>query len=338
MTAAVPTPRTLDEFIETLRSQRGLHRKIRLLGHYWRQVRDLPPEDRQRVALALGSDAAWSHLEKLFAADGRLSEGEMTIKRALRRVGRAEPKELKILARRLRSGDYAEVGGDLLDAMSQALEDEAGDAEAALITAVEGTPPTAPLNTPPDDGVQPAEPTADAAPSDPAREVVEIPARTDPTAMNDSKVPDAETPQPSSQSNAEVAAVAAAPHIAPALTQFEEAGPSRAPSPAAPPPHPVEPEGSPMLAPQRARQMARLPLGWRRRRLLRQWLDSGEVTGVDEALDLIAMLGSATAVNWALGDVIHGGLADDTNLDRVLAAAPSAGARRRLQRRYQRRT
>ena len=116
---------TLDEFLRRLGAERGLHRKVRLLGRYWKQVQSLPPEQRERVALALGSQAVWNRLEKLFARDGTLSEGELSVKRALDSVGQADPGELRALARKMRSGEYTEVGRDLARAVGDALEEEA---------------------------------------------------------------------------------------------------------------------------------------------------------------------------------------------------------------------
>ena len=116
---------TLDEFLQELGARRGLHRKIGLLARYWRQVQGLPAEKQQQIALALGSKAAWGRLEKLFAKDGTLSDGELAVKRALDRVGRADPDELRDLAAKVRSGNYADVSKELVEAVGQALDEEA---------------------------------------------------------------------------------------------------------------------------------------------------------------------------------------------------------------------
>ena len=97
---------TLDEFLQELSARRGLHRKIGLLTGYWRHVQRLPADKQRQVALALGSKAAWNGLEKLFAKDGTLSDGELAVKRALDRVGGADPDELRELASKVRAGNY----------------------------------------------------------------------------------------------------------------------------------------------------------------------------------------------------------------------------------------
>ncbi|MCH7825131.1 MAG: hypothetical protein IH849_10050, partial [Acidobacteria bacterium] len=116
---------TLDEFLQELSARRGLHRKIGLVTRYWRQVQRLPADKRQQVALALGSKAAWNRLEKLFAKDGTLSDGELAVKRALDRVGGADPDELRELASKVRSGNYADVSRELVEVVGRALDEEA---------------------------------------------------------------------------------------------------------------------------------------------------------------------------------------------------------------------
>ena len=97
--------------------------------------------------MALGSKAAWSRLEKLFAKDG-LSDGELAVKRALDRVGAADPDELRDLASKVRSGNYADVSRELVEVVGRALDEEAdsdetgGVSEDALIDD-EAEPPDA---------------------------------------------------------------------------------------------------------------------------------------------------------------------------------------------------
>ncbi len=148
---------TLDEFLQELSARRGLHRKIGLVTRYWRQVQSLPADKQQQVALALGSKAAWNRLEKLFAKDG-LSDGELAVKRALDRVGAADPDELRDLASKVRSGNYADVSRELVEVVGRALDEEAdadetgGVSEDALIDDEA---------EPPDDVEAIDEPTAD---------------------------------------------------------------------------------------------------------------------------------------------------------------------------------
>lgn len=311
MAEAVPTLKTLDDFIETLSAQRGLHRKVRLLGHYWRQVRDLPAEDRERIALALGSASAWKHLEKLFGADGYLSEGELAVKRALRRVGTADPAELRILATRLRSGDYTEVGSDLLDAMGRALDDEVGappqvdfEPEPEAVSAPAPEPDPEPAAAP---ETEPA-PVAESAPA----------AMSEPATLSES----APEEEPATQ-------VAAMPPLPPSRVEARfEREPERAPSPDRRPENQARAE--------RRRMMLAATAGWRRRRFLGEWIREGELESLDEALSLAALLESDAQHTWCLGDLVQHWPLEDDQLERVLAAAPSTSARTRLLTRYER--
>jgi len=308
MAEAIPTLKTLDEFIETLAAQRGLHRKVRLLGHYWRQVRDLPSEDRQRIALALGSESAWKRLEKLFGADGHLSEGELTVQRALRRVGTADPAELRALAERLRSGDYAEVGAELLDAVGEAL-----DAEVGVEPETQGAPAPEPESV-----LQPAiEPTPE--PMAAAEPEPELELESGPEAELD--------PEPK-------------PGPEPESTQETETRPVDE-VPAMPPLPPLPPAAVGPLPDVRARA-ERLRLvtasgtGWRRRRLLGELIRERELDGLDEALELAVLLESDVQRAWCLGDLVQHWPLDEGQVQEVLDAAPSASVRSRLQARYER--
>jgi hypothetical protein len=299
MSNTVPQLTTLDDFVETLRAQRGLHRKVRLIGHYWRQIRDLPADDRQRVALALGSESAWRRLEKLFAADGHLSEGEIAVKRALRRVGKADPEELRIMASRLRSGDYAEVGSELLTAMSQALDEEAG------LEAADESPEREPEPEP--------ESQVETAPeSEPMPE-----SRPEPESESESE-PD---PEPAAVAVA-VAAAAAEPE-----PEQDRHSPNATISGGGAPDDPARHE--------RLQRLAAIGGGWRARRLLGLWIREQHLDDLDEALALAEQLVTASDFTWCLADIVQHWPLDDSELAAVLDAAPSASVRRRLQRRQQ---
>ena len=299
MAEAIPTLKTLDEFIETLSAQRGLHRKVRLLGHYWRQVRDLPPADRQRIALALGSESAWRHLEKFFGADGRLSEGELAVKRALRAVGSADPAELRILAGRLRSGDYAEVGDELLDAMGQALDAEGGIDELPR------------LELEPDPVLEPTPVPVPAA--EPEPEVDES----------------ASEPVPGAERSAEVPSM-------PPLPPAEGVGllaPAREPESD----HGFDIDPLELEARAERRGLVTASgTAWRQRRFLGELIRERELESLDEALDLAALIESDVQRAWCLGDLVQHWPLDREQLERVLAAAPSVSVRGRLMRRHER--
>jgi len=324
MANAIPTLRTLDDFLETLAAQRGLHRKVRLLGHYWRQVRDLPADDRQRVALALGSESAWRHLEKFFGADGHLSEGELTVKRALRRVGRAEPDELRHLARRLRSGDYTEVGSELLVAMSQALEEESG------------------IDTHPELEAPRSEPTPDPEP-DAAAPAAGAPV---PEAVSEAEPETGAGPEAEAEQEPEAAApvevqtepereqemeAAAGPEVQSAPDPEPESGIQAAQKPDAIPRDRAE-----AASEDRRRDLHRLGGGWRARRLLGVWIREGKISNIEEALELAGVLDSDSQRSWFLGDLVQHWALEEAELAQVLAAAPSPRARQRLQDRHTR--
>ncbi len=308
MAEAIPTLKTLDAFIETLSAQRGLHRKVRLLAHYWRQVRDLPSEDRQRIALALGSESAWNRLEKLFGADGHLSEGELVVKSALRRVGTADPAELRTLAKRLRSGDYAEVGNELLDAMGQALDAEVGDE------------PTSPLEPEPEpEPEQALEPAPEPTPA--------IPPEPEPESESEPEPALESEPEPDTEQPAKIPAMPPLPPWEP-VKPARESGSEQA----------RESDRHAEARDERRRLLTASGTGWRQRQLLSELIREGELGSLDEALDLAELLESDAQRVWCLGDLVQHWPLDGEQLTHVLDAAPSAVARTRLQNRHERAT
>jgi hypothetical protein len=83
----------------------------------------------------------------------------------------------------------------------------------------------------------------------------------------------------------------------------------------------------------RARLVESLGGGWASRRALSHMIASGGMNDLNEVLLLIAGLARPGHRTWCLADLIERGGLDATALERVLAAAPSDGARRRLARR-----
>lgn len=89
-------------------------------------------------------------------------------------------------------------------------------------------------------------------------------------------------------------------------------------------------------AAERARLLARLGPGWASRRGLTEMIRSLALDSLDEALGLIATLDTDAQRAWCLGDLVQHWPLDDDEIERLLDAAPTAAARRRLQRRVER--
>jgi len=349
---------TLDEFVQELAARRGLHRKIGLVARYWRQVQSLPADKQQQVALALGSKAAWSRLEKLFARDGTLSDGELAVKRALNRVGGADPDELRDLASQVRSGNYAGVSRELLEVVGQALDEEADTdepGEAGEGTAIDGEaePPDTTVASDevaaggeaaspaaaPNQASAPAadptggEPAAVEAPfatanSPPLPEVVAEPAPPLPDVVVEAAPPPPEvivapTPPPRE--------AVAEPHTAraPVLSATEKLGLLR--TLRADPGY-----GARLGRSGRAHLLSRLGPGWAARRALGELIRGQAVDDLDEALWLTEHLHSDVQKAWCLGDLVQHWALDETELERVLRAAPGPAATNRLRRRHAR--
>lgn len=83
----------------------------------------------------------------------------------------------------------------------------------------------------------------------------------------------------------------------------------------------------------RAELVAKLGPGWASRRAVSELIRGGAVTGVDESLRLIAQLDTPTRRSWCLGVLIDHMKLSGAERERVLDAAPTAAARRRLARR-----
>lgn len=85
-------------------------------------------------------------------------------------------------------------------------------------------------------------------------------------------------------------------------------------------------------ADERRRLVAGLAPGWAGRRALQRLIRAGAYGSLDEALELVGLLPSPAQRTWCLLE-----LAERTpDLDRLLAAAPSPAARRRIERRARR--
>ena len=87
---------------------------------------------------------------------------------------------------------------------------------------------------------------------------------------------------------------------------------------------------------QRAHLVASLGPGWAARRALSEMISAGTIADLEEALRLARGLSSGAQQSWCLGDIVARWELDELQLERVLEAAPSPAARRRLESRARR--
>lgn len=395
----------LDELLRELAGSRGIIGRARLLARHWRQLRGLSDEQRERVALTLGTEAAGRQLERLFLRDGVLSEDERAVTEALDRLGDADPAELRELVESLREGDSRETGRRLLAALEAALA-EAPEGPAAGSLPSEGAEP--PPESPPLEA-EPSKPAPESAPREagppgpegasasrgaesPAPGAASAPPEAEPSRPAASPLPGVEFPQRDSHAvergehlpelepgsrppgpdaadpepsggktrgegaRGEAADLPWAGRV-PRVRDPERKSPAtraavpdldtlQRPRPALPAVERLrrlrrlhrDPGHIEALGPEgRAALRARMGDGWAARRCVSAMIRSGHLNGLDEAMALIESLHSPTAVTWCLADLIAAGGLDEPGLRRVLAAAPSPAARRRLERRAARR-
>ncbi len=344
---------SLGELLRELEAQRGLRGRLRVLGRSFQLLRSLSPADRERVALRVGSDWAWKRLERAFMQDGELSPSEDLARRALERVGEADPGELRGLARTLREGDRKAVEDVVLSTLASALDEEADDQEADAATVVaeagDAPQPGSAIGGAAAQGSQPT-PAAEAVPV-PDETVVRaetaaasgrsprpVPERPAPRAPSDSgpertasrPVPERRAPPPRSPAVSwpaapELASYAPTPIVVETSAR-ERLGILRGLN--------ADPESGAELGREgRAELIERLGGGWASRRALSLLIRSRGVETLSEALALIDLLDTATRQAWCLADLIAEWDLDEAERERVLDAAPTEAARRRLERR-----
>lgn len=237
-----PTSR-LGDMLRELSSAPNLREKLRVLRRSWAIVRDLSPDERERIAIALGASWTRQRLDRLLMADGVLGPGEALLSRAVDRLTDVKPGQLRRLADEIRDVDAAAVSDGLRDAPLELLG-------------------------------------------------------------RDDTPPRAEPPLDRSSIRADVA--------------------------------PVSERGA---APDRSND---LPLidgigtGWAGRRAVSRLLTTRAIDDLDQALALVAHLDTPALQTWCLLDLIEHWPLDTDDLQRVLDAAPTDGARRRLERRHRR--
>ena len=341
----------LEALLSALAKERSLRGRLRVLGHSWKLLRALSPVERERVALRLGSKWAWKRVEKTFLEDGELSDNERLVGQAFERMGSADPSELRKLARTIREGDAESARDLLMLTLTEALEEEAEEDGARSAALAPPQPEEeAPHGQPEPAAAEPeeAEPLVDAealvgeggvqdTPVPEARLVDRLedvlrssrarPVRPEPPAAH----PDFERPPPWT------------PEPTPAIST-----PDRDGSAALVPRHPVagtdrlrvlralqrsDRSGADLGRADRAVLLESLGGGWASRRALTRMIRTHSLDGLDEALGLIRDLVRPGQQAWCLADLIEHWELDADELDRVLSAAPTDAARRRLQRR-----
>ncbi|MGH0031899.1 MAG: hypothetical protein ACQGVC_19085 [Myxococcota bacterium] len=334
---------SLEELLRALGRERNLRGRLRVLARAWALLRSLSPAQREQVALRVGSRWAWRRIEKSFLRDGELDEAEQMIGTAFQRMGEADPQEIRRLARSIREGDKQTTRDLLMLTLTEALEEEAEEREEQE----EATPEPEPVVV-----GQLEEPEAAAAE---VPQVVERP--TEVLASSRARV--VAEPEPAPQPEpAPVPAPAPASTPTPALPAAPVHLPPPAPEPiplAGPEPDPpaagiTQLNGTERLrvlrelqrsdAPAKARGRAgraelldALGGGWATRRALSRMIAAGSLDDVDEALEHVRRLGRPGQQTWCLADLLVHGALTGPEIERVLDAAPSDAARRRLARR-----
>jgi hypothetical protein len=348
-----------------LRRERSPREKLSLIARSWRLLQGLTQEERERVALAFGSEWLWKRLERLFLADGKLLAWEVGVKRVLERAGGADPADLRAAAASLRARDLRGLPDILLDTLREALEGEAALRERGAGGAVA----RAQVEIVPEPGEDAAWPGGDEPEARPveaqAPRPVE-PAGPRPVEARAARPPEPPRPEPLPPLEDGAAPGARAPESAP-----PSEAPPCTPAVAVPPrrdghvaaARELEPEpaalpaavssASPGLAAgerlarlralradpacaarlgpeERLALLDALGPGWASRRALSILLCSRAVSGLDEALALVARLPSAAQRVWCLADLLACWDLDDAGRKRVLDAAPGSAARRRL--------
>lgn len=341
---------SLEALLRALARERSLRGRLRVLGHSWKLLRSLTPAEREKVALRLGSNWAWKRVEKSFLHDGDLDETEQFVGRVFERLGDADPKELRKLASMVRSGDRRGAEDLLLLTLQEALEEEATLAEAqpsddvpsvdgssdapGVAAHVESPPEPSPKRTPEAEASPVAQGSLESELVDTASGVLASsmarPVEPAPTTVPRIEARPEAVPLERAESirRGESDAMLGPTQLLPQSTaagaeklhllRSLDAG-GRA--------------GADLGREGRARLVESLGGGWASRRALSRMIAAGALEDLDEALHLIGRLTRQGQRIWCLADLIEKGGLDDESLGRVLEAAPTDAARRRLSRR-----
>ena len=339
----------LEGLLRALAKERSLRGRLRVLGHSWKLLRALSPHEREQVALRLGSKWAWKRVEKAFLKDGELSESEELVGRAFERMGSSDPGELREMARMIRDGDRAGAQDLLMMTLTEALEEEAQEEE-ALSEEERAAKQLAREAAAAGEALREAEVEETLA-----EEVLEEAVGNEPTPLSEA-VERAENVVASALARpVEEPAPPPAPKPQPVIPRVVPAPAQDGMKPDSPPPHTSEPSialaadgngadrlrvlralqrsprpGSDLGRAGRAALVASLGGGWASRRALSRMIRTHSLDGVDEAVHLARTLARPGQQAWCLGDLIAYWELDPGDLDRILEAAPTDAARRRL--------
>lgn len=360
---------SLEELLRALARERSLRGRLRVLGHSWALLRSLSRAEREQVALRIGSRWAWQRVEKAFLRDGELSEGEQLVGQAFERMGKSDPRELRRLAHAIREGDGGAARDLLLMTLTEALEEEADEEEDGPRTggAVEAEPQARPGAAPADESEAASELASVAELVERAEDVLASTlARSVPASPEHPEAADELEAEPEPPAAPPMSSSASAPAVRPAFPpaspkepEVRQAGP---PSPEPGPQPPVLAAIAPRTDSQapstatgrlrvlralqqsdrpgaelgrdgRAALLGSLAGSWAARRALSRMIRTRALDDLDEALDLIRKLAHTSQQSWCLADLLAYWKLDPTQRERVLRAAPTDAARRRLARR-----
>ena len=329
----------LEQLIRHLEAERGMVRKVRLLAGSWPLLRQLSPQQRERVALALGSRWALRNLEGMFGQPEEMSASQLQVKAIFERIRDADPDQLRRLGNDMKKGGVAGVRSRLLDALGEALEERI-----AAEPSISAKLPAAIPPPPPSETIQ-----------------LEIDSKRPAGAASEAK-----RSEPQLEESSELL-TGHRPRAEPASAAAAEAGhhPELEPEPLPSAVEPAELEEAPgdrrrrdtstLSAVESLRALRRLSRGeaavshggqasraalvgslgpgWAARRAVSSMIRSRFAADLDEALALIRRLPTASQQTWCLGDLLQHWQLDAAALARVLGAAPTEAARSRLARR-----
>src|SRR3954452_17563827 len=312
-----PVPETLPELVQQLGSTYSPFERLKMLSRAWHLLRTMTPQERLAVATQLGLD----HADEVVAAVARRS-GHEASPALISMIDRAQTQGTAHLpaliadlrdpqrrAERLRQGAQAAVEGAMAapPAPKPAPVSQPKPAPPVPLPPIEAAPiPPAPKPAPaPPEPVAPPPPPVQAAPLPPPPPVQEPP------------------PPPRPEPVARQTDSALAGKLAEASSLTGRFQVLRR--------HLQEARG--ISAEDLYLGLEDFPDGWARRRALLEILRSGAPAAFQDALDLVETLGSERDRAWCLG-----ALADERPLsardrEALLAAVPTPGARRRLERR-----
>lgn len=310
----------LDQLLRSLAGERGLRGKLRVLGRAWTLLRSLSISEREQVAVRVGSQWAWQRLERTFLKDGELSESEALVGRAFERMGEANPRDLRELAKSLKAGEAEDAQDLLMTTLTEALEEEAEAEETARFESVALDREEKESTTTPTASAELVDTPSQVLTSTLAREI-------HPAALETAELETLAAPP------AERLAIAPPEDPAIELTLILADKSARSGRKTLTVLRTLR-ENSDSIRQsgrsQRAMLIDSLGDGWAARRALSTMIETEVLADLDEALTLIERLERSGQKTWCLADLLRHWDLEPAEIERVLERAPSNGARRRL--------